>query len=119
MGEVAEAFDEVLTPGRARAYWIHLKDLDPELFEETCWSVVHYEQRFPTVAKFREIYGIVAADRSMHAPVVHRQEDTEAVLREHARLLGVPEEEYCKHYMAIRSPKSPKNDSYGIREEVF
>ena len=69
-----------------------------EAFCTACKSVVGADDRFPSVARLREFYQAVLHQRRARVVSLPREESTDSVLREHARMAGIPEQEYLQRF---------------------
>ena len=97
MGYLAAAFDTELTQARLAVYWDQFGSLDGELFLMACQTVVREEKRFPVVACLRDYYDLLRSKRPQ-VVALPRPESTEAVLRGHARMIGMSEDEYLERH---------------------
>ena len=97
MSYLASAFDTELTQARLAVYWDQFGSLDGEQFMVACKVAVREEKRFPVVRCLREYYDMLRSKRPK-VVALPRLESTEAVLREHARMKGVPEDEYLAQH---------------------
>ena len=98
MSYLAAAYDKELTTHRAAVYWDQLGSLDGDAFCTACKSVVGADDRFPSVARLREFYQAVLHTRRARVVSLPREESTDSVLREHARMAGIPEQEYLQRF---------------------
>ena len=93
MAYLSAAYESTITKERVAVYWHQLGNLPDSAFSEAVVTHVNVSRSFPRVCELRELAQAAirrTAPRALEPPRV----STEAVLRGHARILGVNEEEY-------------------------
>ena len=98
MAYLSAAYDRPIPKERAAVYWHQLGSMPDKPFVEAVQSHVNASGRLPYVSELRDL--TQAAIRK-HGPTALPPPDvsTEAVLRQHARILGVDEDSYVEEVL--------------------
>ena len=98
MAYLSAAYECSVTKERAAVYWHQLGNLPGAAFAEAVVTHVNVSRSFPKVSELRELAQTVIrrnGPKVLESPTV----STEAVLRDHARILGVNEEQYINEIL--------------------
>ncbi|OED39735.1 hypothetical protein AB833_14040 [Chromatiales bacterium (ex Bugula neritina AB1)] len=98
MAYLSAAYECTITKERVAVYWHQLGNLPDSAFSEAVVAHVNANRSFPRVCELRELAQAVirrTGPKVLEPPRV----STEAVLRGHARILGVNEEEYISEML--------------------
>ena len=95
---LSAAYEREVRKETAAVYWHQLSSLPDEPFIAAVAMHVAESRFFPTVAELRQLTR-TAMQRTGPTLLSTPNVSTEAVLRQHARLIGVDEEEYLAEHM--------------------
>lgn len=90
---LSAAYECTVTKERVAVYWHQLGNLPDDAFSEAVVTHVNVSRSFPRVSELRELVQAVIR-RNVPKVLQSANVSTEALLREHARILGVNEDKY-------------------------